>query len=605
MDIITRRKSVSCADFQTSLRTLEPFSISQSAFNQALLALDDETQPEFQPYSKEDEQKEMQPIVKTSLKEKVSSKFNSARNSAQKLKTKEGRSSAGDNLLNSLSKGDAAHKNAERCSKFEFVTAIFELIGTIAVAKLDDVNTDAESASVESDETATAKPPAAKSSNAGRSKPVRLLHPDGKLEKQEAVYVRLFDLDEETVSALGKGQIGSYLHKNLYKPTNRKLTAAGSTAVIGVKVFLLGAEAIKLMKAAPVLGTAAVAGAIGVKGGLHHEIKSGVEMLDDGVRVAASLPTAPMAAMEGKRKTKATIASTDEYVNGTDKIDPSLFASKDEVFKPLPPILSGDEVLMDLVKNRKTMQKSHFEKLVTQFIETPDWMDSLSIVGYNKALQQTTQSTKLKAPKTKLKWSTKLSNFFGLKSAANYYKQAWKTAIVNFKGSYKNVNRGSQNDVVAALLKIGEEMKRRADKENIDVLSPKSVQKLSKSQFMSVANAQIRANKPNFGRSKNETGKTTAGVVAGLGVAAGSAALVGSVAGAIPTVGLLLGMPIVAPGIALSAAKRIFNYGQVAAELAISKETRMQVKKEDETMKQMLQSQAGGGGEFTQTKKDQ
>lgn len=50
------------------------------------------------------------------------------------------------------------------------------------------------------------------------------------------------------------------------------MSTAGSIAVVGVKVYFIGVEAFKVIKASPIVGTALVAGAVGVKGALHEEI---------------------------------------------------------------------------------------------------------------------------------------------------------------------------------------------------------------------------------------------------------------------------------------------------------------------------------------------
>lgn len=109
---------------------------------------------------------------------------------------------------------------------------------------------------------------------------------------------------------------------------------------------------------------------------------------------------------------------------------------------------------------------------------------------------------------------------------------------------------------------------------------PLSIQ-LERSQIISVANAEMRA------RKQSRLAQTAQASV-GLGAAAGSAVVVGGVVGLLPTVALLAGMPVVAPGISVSAFKHIFNYGQVALELTLHSNTRRKAKLENAKLVGML-----------------
>lgn len=154
--MVMHRKFQTCADFQASLRTLDPLKISQSAFNKALVALDLSTADIHTGFTGKDHEEMFQ-----------------ERTWANWLKKQK----------NNFVHGDSQHgKNPDRCSKFESATAIMELVGTIGVAS-----------------SPSTAPPTSSSADSNAA--------------ENAVLVRLFDLQEETIESLGKGQVGSYLHR--------------------------------------------------------------------------------------------------------------------------------------------------------------------------------------------------------------------------------------------------------------------------------------------------------------------------------------------------------------------------------------------------------
>lgn len=182
-------------------------------------------------------------------------------------------------------------------------------------------------------------------------------------------------------------------------------------------------------------------------------------MIDTGVRVVASAPTAPFAIHQGIKKQRLTKEEMSVYGAREKATDLNLLVVDTQTeFVPLPRCFTGDEILMDLVKHRKQMSLPDFNDRVDGFISSKEMMDTLSVVGFNKALQQLTKSTKPRMASVKLKFSKNFKEAFGLKSALGYYGEAWKAAIAHAKGDYKHADRGGRNEFVGALLRIGDRM---------------------------------------------------------------------------------------------------------------------------------------------------